>query len=1164
MRLIVIPIVAFALLQACTSGSSKRFDLLQSGSTGITFTNTIVENDTFNVLTFEYIYNGGGVAVGDFNNDGFQDLFFAGNQVSSALYINRGDMTFEEVTIQAGVSTKLWCTGVALVDINSDGLLDIYVSTIHPHRHKSAPNLFFLNRGVTDDGVPVFDEVANALGIADNGYSTQAVFFDFDNDSDMDLYLVNNALEQFNRNTPIGPRNDGNAKSVDRLYLNEGTNKNALPNFKDVSREAGMIDEGWGLGVVVNDFNHDGWPDVYVSNDFLSSDHLWINQRDGSFKNEISKWFKHTEYNGMGMDIADINNDGFNDVMVTDMMPEDNARQKSMFSSIGYDRYKLNFKQGYQTQVVRNVLQLNNGNGSFSDIGYLSGIYATDWSWSGLFADFDNDGYRDLLVTNGYKKDITDLDFTAYSKEAVFFGSQESRSKKLIEVVNQLEGVYKPNFIFKNNGDLTFTDKAADWGLDKSGYSNGAAYADFDNDGDLDIVVNNINHEAFIYRNNTQQEHTSNYARILLKGNTGNPSGIGSKVHIYFDNGFQYAEQQIQRGYKSTVEPFVHFGLGKISLIDSIVVLWPSGLKQTLKKPQPNTVLTIEERNAKFHALPHEASSARLFEEVKHTINYKHTESDFVDYKQGQSTLLQQYSCLGPGVAVADINGDGLDDVMIGAAANLSGSIYIQKAAGKFDHMPLPNKISEDMGVLLFDADGDGDKDLYCVSGSSEFGQQGAVEYQDRFYENAGGKWVHKVNALPKIMSSGSTITACDYDRDGDLDLFVGGRIKPVEYPLSPQSYLLQNDGTGQFADVTKENDLDQPGMVSSALWSDYDNDGWIDLILVGEWMPIKVYHNERGKLKLIESAISDQSTGWWNSITGGDFDNDGDIDYVAGNLGLNSVYQSSSTEPVSIYAKDFDNNGSVDPLITRYVLGKQFITHPRETLTEQIVSLKKKLQRYSIYGQKSIGEILGVQQLNEANVMSATCFTSMLIQNEGAGKFSMRPLPTAAQVSPMHGLVVSDINGDDHLDIVSVGNLHAAEPLFGRYDAGIGTCLVGDGSLNFSSIPPSTSGFFSNSDTKGLAEADIDGYSSLIVTANQDSVQLFRSKERSRWIPVNDMDVYAIVEFEGNRKQKMEFYWGSGYLSQSTRKIKASNGMRAVTIFSSDGKQRRININSN
>ena len=582
-KIIVIGFLVLVMTCCNSPEKDKLFQLLPSTKTNVTFANQLTETDSFNVLTFEYIYNGAGVGVGDVNNDGLTDMFFAGNMVSSKLYLNKGDFEFQDVTAQASVATDVWCTGVAMVDINQDGLLDIYVSTIQPYMDKpSVPNLLFLNKGSDKDGVPSFEEVAAKVGVADSSYSTQAAFLDYDLDGDLDLYLLNNALETFNRNQAIGQKNDGTAKSTDRFYRNDGM-QNGLPVFKDVSREAGIQLEGWGLGIVVNDLNSDGYPDVYVANDFISNDNLLVNTKNKSFTNNITSMLKHQEQNGMGVDIADINNDGLNDIVALDMMPDDNLRQKTMFSTIGYDRFMLFRNKGYQDQYIRNVLQLNNGNNTFSDIGYLAGIYATDWSWSSLLADFDNDGFRDLFVGNGYRKDITDQDFIAYSKELAMFSTDKNRLNTIRQEVEKLAGVRKPNFLFRNNGDLTFSNKAAAWGLDQPSYSNGAAYADFDNDGDLDLVTNNINDEAFVYRNTTidGEKIANEFLRIKLVGNTGNVQAFGTKIWVYRNGKMLYAEHQTQRGYKSTVENIEHFGLGspQPGPVDSIKIVWMSGIE---------------------------------------------------------------------------------------------------------------------------------------------------------------------------------------------------------------------------------------------------------------------------------------------------------------------------------------------------------------------------------------------------------------------------------------------------------------------------------------------------------------------------------------------------------------------------------------------------------
>jgi enediyne biosynthesis protein E4 len=1151
---------------ACTSGTEgPLFKQLKSDHTNILFNNLITESDSLNIISFEYIYNGGGVGVGDMNNDGLEDIFFAGNMVSSRLYLNTGGLRFKDVTETAGVATNQWCTGVAMVDINQDGLLDIYVSTIHPNKKTIPLNLLYVNKGNNSDGIPVFEEAAGKVGLADSSYSTQAAFFDFDLDGDLDVYLLTNYIENYNRNTPYGQHHDGTGKSVDKLFRNEGMT-NGLPVFTDVSREAGVLSEGWGLGIVVNDINMDGYPDVYVANDFIANDHLYINNRNGTFTNEIDKYLKHQEHDGMGVDIADVNNDALNDIVVLDMMPEDNLRQKAMFSNIGYDRYYLNLQRNYQPQYVRNVLQLNNGNGTFSDIGYLAGVYATDWSWSSLLADFDNDGYRDLFITNGFRKDITDLDFVSYSKDAKMFGTNELKLKRTLEAISKLEGVKKRNWLFKNNGDLTFTNRALEWGLDEQSYSTGAAYADFDNDGDLDIVINNVNDQAFVYENtlNHAVEGRNNFLRIKLNGEDGNRNGIGAKISIFIAGKIMYAEHEWQRGYKSSIDPVEHFGLGSLQIADSIKIVWPSGKMEVKKNVPANHVINVYEKNAAYVEEPKPSLTQKTLlteSHDKYKVFFLHRESDFVDYKQGQALLLHKHSQGGPALAVGDVNNDKLEDFIVGSSANGTTTVFFQQSKGSFKSYFLPSKEEEDMGLLLFDADNDGDLDLYCVSGSSEYGLRMNF-YQDRFYRNTGnGNFVSDSTALPEIASSGSCVVASDFDKDGDFDLFVGGRIVPTRYPESPRSYVLQNDGTGNFTDITSTvcPSIATMGMVTSALWTDYNNDGWVDLAIVGEWMPVTFYKNNNGKS--FTKAFAEH-TGWWNSISGGDFDNDGDIDYVTGNLGLNSLYKATEKEPVSIYAKDYDNNGSIDPLVTRFIQGKEYPTHYRETMTEQIVGLRRKLMKYSIYGKMDFHELFPGEQTKDALIYRSTCFASSYIENTGNGTFKITALPVAAQLSPLFGTTVMDLNNDGNLDLLGIGNCYASETITGFYDAGIGVCLQGDGKGDFKSIPPTKSGFFVDKDAKALAVLNATSNEPIwLASNNQDSLLVFERTSSKAQIAftAGPYDAFAEVFFDDGSRQKHEFYYGSGYLSQNSRALYVSKGTREVYFTGTDGKRRKV-----
>ena len=1131
--------LTFLFLSNCQQ-EKPLFEPISATDSGIDFINQISETDTLNPLRFEYIYNGAGVGVADFNNDGLTDVYFAGNQVSGELYLNKGDFHFENITKIANTQTKLWCTGVAIVDINQDGWQDIYLSTINTIKGKSSPNLLFINQKANKDGIPIFKEMAAEVGLADSSYATQGAFLDYDRDGDLDMFQLTNALESFSRNNLNNFAKDGSSKSTDRLYRNEGIGSDGLPHYVNMGKEAGILEHGWGLGVVVKDINQDGWQDIYVANDFQSNDLLYINQKNGTFRNEIADILPHQSHNSMGIDMADINNDGLEEISVMDMMPDDNLRQKMMFGSINYDTYDQALRQGYQPQFVRNMLQLNHGMRQdgvpqFGDIGYLAGVNATDWSWSTLFADFDNDGFRDLLITNGYRKDVTNLDFISYRSESTILGVDSARSAVVKKAMEDLEGVYKSNYLFKNNGNLTFTNKAKAWNLDKPSYTNGAAYADFDNDGDLDLVMNNINDKAFVFKNLSQEnkgEKFSNFLRINLQGNQGNLNGLGTKIMLYASGKLFYDDHTLQRGYKSTVEPTVHFGLGIISKIDSLEVIWLSGKRQILKNVSVNKTITLQEKKAEIFT-PKVLKNELIFQDITadSLLTFLQKENNFVDFKF-QPTIPHQLSKLGPGMAVADVNRDGLDDVYVTGALRENSILFIQNQSGKFTKKPF-KKTQEEMGALFFDADSDGDEDLYVVSGGKEFPIESS-DYQDVIYLNNGkGEFsLSPKNALPNTNSSGSCVTACDFDKDGDLDLFVGGRQLPTKYPLSPKSYLLRNDSKGKilkFTDVTNEfaKGLSEIGMVTSALWTDTDNDGFRDLMLVGEWMSITLFHNQKGKyLEKLDLENFKKSTGCWNSLSGGDFDNDGDIDYIAGNMGINSKYKATPNEPVTMYGKDFDNNENIDPILTHYIQGKEYLAHPRNTLGDQIVATKKLLTTYEQYGKMKFRSIFKNVDTDGAFTAKCESFTSVIIENKGNNMFVIRDLPNICQISPMFGTQVFDVNQDGNLDILAVGNDYSPESLMGRYDASIGWYLQGDGKGNFKNISLKNSGFCVKGDAKSLVILKRNtGKPMILVGKNSDYLQsiLLNNFKENTPKPKN---------------RKVETYYGNGYLSQSSRRF--------------------------
>ncbi|WP_161888907.1 VCBS repeat-containing protein [Pontibacter russatus] len=1147
------------LLSSCEEKEPQLFQLLSPDDTGITFSNNLPENDTLNAIEYDYLYNGAGVAIGDINSDGLQDIFFGGNMVTSRLYLNKGNLQFEDITEQAGVATDRWVTGVAMADINSDGHTDIYVCVAGPNKTAEKPNMLFVNNG---DGT--FTESARAYGLADTGYSTQAAFLDYDKDGDLDMYLLTNALESFPRNNSRPKKTNGQGLSTDRLYRNNGDN-----TFTDASREAGILLEGYGLGVGIADINNDGWLDIYAANDFITNDILYISNRDGTFTDKSRQYLKHHSWNAMGTDIADFNNDGLLDIVTVDMLPPDNQREKTMIGAANYDRFKHNLTLGYQPQYIRNTLQLNNGNGTFSEIGQLAGIHRTDWSWAPLFADYDNDGRRDLLITNGYRKDVTNLDFIIYKRQEGRFGDDASQSKAMAKLIKELPGVKVHNYIYQNTGNLSFADKSEEWGLDAPSYTNGTAFADLDNDGDLDLVMNNIDEAAFIYRNEANTLPDRHYLRVKLEGDVLNKAGLGAKLTLTSNGQQQYHDHSVYRGYKSTVENAVHFGLGKATQADALEVIWPDGKQQTIRNIKADQVLTLRHADATVPApSPAPAAIATLFKAQDSTatgISYQHREHDFIDFKL-QPLLMQKYSQGGPGMAVGDVNGDGLEDLYIGGSSDTPGKLYLQAAAGTFKEAALADapKHGDDMGSLFFDADNDGDLDLYIVSGGSEF-KDGSAEYQDRLYMNDGkGSFAPAPAALPGIKSSGSCVVAADYDKDGDLDLFVGGRVVPQRYPLPASSYILQNNG-GTFTDVTEKvcPALKQIGLVTSALWTDADQDGQIDLLLAGEWMPVTLLKNKSGKFEdVTKNTGLQEAVGWWNSLAAGDFDSDGDMDYIGGNFGLNSDYKASPEEPITITAKDFDSNGSIDPVLGRYLMGQNFPAHPRDAMTDQMVSMRRKFQTFEQYAGIGYNELFSEEDLADAVVAQSTHLQSSYIENLGNGKFKMTALPIQAQFAPVFGITVNDYNGDGNLDLLLAGNNYATEVQTGWYDASIGLYMQGNGKGGFAPVPVTESGFFVDTDAKGMAELALPEGKSLVLSAsNQGPVKTYIYKQRHSALPLRPSDAWATVTLQDGRKMRQEFYYGSAYLSQSSRTLAVPAGARAVTIYDFAGKGRQVDL---
>lgn len=1138
------------------------FELLPPQTTGIYFNNQLTPNDTVNIVNFEYMFNGAGVGVGDFDNDGLKDLYFTGNQVADKLYRNLGNWKFEDITEKAGIASRGWSNGVALTDINEDGFLDIYVSHggLREWPWEQWANEFYINQG---DGT--FKEMAEAYGIADRGFSVQSVFFDYDKDGDRDLYVLTNALVDYNRNSTRRKVSNGSAMSTDRLYRNNGDG-----SFTDISREAGINEEGFGLGVSLCDINEDGWLDLYISNDFLTDDLLWVNNQDGTFSNQIKSYLKHTSYNGMGNDLGDLNNDGKEEMITVDMFPGSNSRIKQTVMKPSLDVFSHNIELGYNPQYMRNTLQLNNGNQSFSEIGQYSGIYNTDWSWAPLIADYDNDGFNDIFITNGYRRDITNLDYLDYTLRPAKYATEADLVRSELQRVEGLPEVKIPNYIYRNNGDLTFTEMVDQWGMEQPLYSNGAAYADLDNDGDLDLVVNNIDDAASLYRNNLKErvgESEASYLGIDLVDDSAKDIS-GAQIWGYSGSKVYYRFASAVRGYLSSMESELHFGLGNTGQLDSLKVRWNDGTEQVLYGVSANQVVQLNKAEAKQPAPESEkllaGDSSGLFTEVagKLGVNYVHAEDNFDEFKV-QTTLLKMNTNLGPGTAVGDVNGDGLEDFYVGGTKVKPGAFYIQEADGTFSHRILAcnGGAREDMGVALADLDGDGDLDLVSVDGGG-IEEMALRQYRDVVYYND-GSGNFSCRELLRRKSRGGSVALADYDRDGDLDIFIAGRVINGFYPRSPESFLLENEG-GNFKDVTQSIlGTRELGMISDALWTDIDNDDWMDLILVGEFMEITFLKNFNGNLQDVTRATGlEMTSGWWNSIVPGDFDGDGDMDYALGNFGLNSDFKSSPEQPLTIYVGDFDGNGKIDPLISCYREGEEHLIHTRDVLISQISAMKGTFRNYDNYANADFEEVREAIGLDKAETLKAYTFASAYLENLGGGKFKRTELPQQVQYSSVFGMLPADYNGDGNLDLLVSGNQYDIEPFIGQNDASIGYCLLGDGAGNFEVVPASESGLALAGSAKGIALLQMGDETPVVISGMNSTAIRMHAYETGglQTLQVNTDDAYAILYHEDGSMRKVEFTYGNTYLGSNSRDLRfPSSGIKRIEVVSFTGERREV-----
>ncbi|QLE00832.1 VCBS repeat-containing protein [Galbibacter sp. BG1] len=1082
----------------------KLFSLLDSTQTGINFENSVENKKDFNIFSYRNFYNGGGVAIGDINNDGLPDIYFTSNQNQNKLYLNRGDFKFEDITEKAGVSgAKAWSTGVVMVDLNGDGFLDIYVCNAGNVEGDNQKNELFINNGDL-----TFTEKAEDYNLAESGFTTHAAFFDYDKDGDLDVYILNNSFIPVN-SLQYNNKRELRAKdwNLPKQLLGGGDKllRNDEGKFIDVSEKSGIYGSliGFGLGVTVGDVNNDYYPDIYVSNDFYERDYLYINNQDGTFSEEIENWTGHISHSSMGADMADINNDGNPDIFVTDMLAEDDKRAKEVSEFDRPDIYELRQRRGFYNQQMQNTLQLNTGNNAFSEIAYFSGVAKTDWSWSPLIFDMDNDGYRDIYVSNGMNHDLTDGDFMDFfANELIQKMVTTGKKQEIDSVIKEMPRVPILNYAFKNNKDLTFSKKMEDWGFETPSFSNGSAYGDLDNDGDLDLLVNNVNMPAFVYKNNSEKVNPKNhFVKLKLKGTNKNTFGIGSTVDLYTKNGILRNVLIPSRGFQSSVDYTLTIGLGEEKTIDSALVVWPNGKSQSFKNLAVDTTFIFNENSAIKQSIHTSAIKGTTYlSQIKNDLLVKHNENNFSDFDY-EGLIPKKMSQEGPSLAIGDVDKDGFEDIYIGGAKDQMGILYLNKGNSKLAPSQQPifktDASFEDTAAEFLDIDADDDLDLVVGTGGNELYE--AANYAIRFYLNDGnGNFSSTKNSINTNKQNVSVIAPFDFDNDGDLDLFVGMRNIVGTYGINPEHLLLQNDGKGNFTDVTERKafELKDVGMISDATWVDIDGDGLKDLIIVGDWSHPHVFKNTNRDLRPLKTSLN-KMNGWWNTVTAEDLNKDGKMDLILGNDGLNLSYKASIEEPIKLYVNDFDNNGSIEQITTRVINNKDTPIHLKKEITGQLVSLKKQNLKPSDYAAKSLDELFPKEILDNSLIKSVNTTASIVAINQGNGDFAIKELPKEVQFSCVCDISSSDLNGDGNLDLIMAGNNYEFKPQFSRLDANYGSVLLGNGKGDFTWQDYNKSGFFVKGEVKKLAQfKDKSGATYLLVAINNEQPKIFKVNE--------------------------------------------------------------------